>query len=143
MDMIRFWRDECRRHPVIAAWLILFAVHAGMNMKLGHEMGGGEGLGALLYASGFLGFAVLGAWAADQIAHAVGARRAGLIAIAALQLLIGQMAGWQALGLTLSKGAGALEDKADKRAGADLSWWNDDTDFEEFMATLESEGDDA
>ena len=32
---------------------------------------------------------------------------------------------------------------ADKRSGADLSWWNDDTDFEEFMATLESEGDDA
>lgn len=31
----------------------------------------------------------------------------------------------------------------DKRTGADLSWWNDDVDFEEFMATLESEGGDA
>lgn len=116
MNTLRYWRDEVRRHPILGGWLIIFVVHAGMNMKLGHELAGGEGPGALLYAAGFLGFAVLGAWAADNIAAAMGARKVGLILIALLQLLIGQMAGWQALGLTLSKGEGQLEAKAEARS---------------------------
>jgi hypothetical protein len=131
MTSIRFWRSEMARHPILVGWLVIFVVHAGLNAKLGHEMGGGEGAGAALYAAAFLGFAVVGAWAADQIAHAAGARRLGLAAIAIMQLVIGQMAGWQALGLTLSKGQGTLEAKADQRQStkerldasrAELAW---------------------
>lgn len=115
MTTLAFWRQELARHPILLGWMVIFCVHAGLNSKLGHEMGGGEGMGALFYAAAFLGFAVVGAWAADQIAQASGARQAGLIGIALCQLLIGQMAGWQALGLTLSKGQGTLEAKADAR----------------------------
>lgn len=115
MSTLAYWRRELARHPILAGWLLIFAVHAGMNAKLGHEMGGSEGLGALLYAAAFLGFAVLGAWAADQIGEARGTRRMGLVTVALLQLAIGQMAGWQAMGLTLNKGAATLEAKADAR----------------------------
>lgn len=112
---LAWWWAEIAEHPILLGWLLIFTVHAGMNAKLGHELGGGEGLPALLYAGAFLGFAVVGAWAADQIAAAAGLRRTGLIAIAVLQLAIGQMAGWQALGLTLERGATTLEGKADVR----------------------------
>lgn len=114
--IILWWRDELRRHPILVGWLIIFVVHAGMNAKLGHEIGGGEGPGALLYAAAFLGFACVGAWAADKLlVERVRSGRGMLVTLVVLQVAIGQMAGYQSFGLTLAKGAGDLEAKATSR----------------------------
>lgn len=114
--IILWWREELRRHPILIGWLIIFIVHAGMNAKLGHEIGGGEGPGALLYAAAFLGFACVGAWAADKLlVERVRNGRGMLVTLVVLQVAIGQMAGYQSFGLTLAKGAGELEAKATSR----------------------------
>ncbi len=115
-SVIAWWRDEIERHPVLIGWAVIFVVHAGMNAKLGHEIGGGQGIPAAFYAACFLGFACVGAWAADKlIVDRVRAGRGLLVTLALLQLVIGQMAGWQSFGLTLAKGAGELEAKATSR----------------------------
>lgn len=118
--LLHWWRDEIERHPVLLFWIVIFAVHAGMNAKLGHEIGGGAGIPAAFYAACFLGFAGVGAWAADKlIVDRVRQGRGLLLTLALLQLIIGQMAGWQSFGLTLSKGAGDLEAKAEQRRTTD------------------------
>lgn len=116
--LLGWWRDEISRHPVLVGWLVIFIVHAGMNAKLGHEIGGGEGLAAIGYALAFLGFAFVGAWAADRVllGHVTPSLRRGCMLLALLQVLIGQVAGWQSFGLTLSRGAGKLEAAATQRA---------------------------
>lgn len=115
--MIHYWRGQFERHPVLIGWAVIFIVHAGMNANLGYEIGGASGPAAWAYAAGFIGFAILGAWAADEVlaGGATGSRRYGLLALALGQLAIGQMAGWQSFGLTLSKGAGQIEAKAETR----------------------------
>lgn len=114
--IVIWWRDEIRRHPILVGWAIIFVVHAGMNAKLGHEIGGGDGPGAVLYAAAFLGFACVGAWAADKLlVERVRNGRGMLVTLVVLQVAIGQMAGYQSFGLTLAKGAGELEAKATSR----------------------------
>lgn len=118
--LLLWWRREIERHPVLLFWIVIFAVHAGMNAKLGHEIGGGAGIPAAFYAACFLGFAGVGAWAADKlIVDRVRQGRGLLLTLALLQLVIGQMAGWQSFGLTLSKGAGEIEAKAEQRRTTD------------------------
>ena len=76
---------------------------------MGREMGG------LLLALAFFGFAVLGAFAATAQSAARGGQKWLLRALVVMQLVIGQMAGWQAMGLTLERGYRGLEDRASKR----------------------------
>lgn len=113
--LIEWWSEELRQQPVLAFWMIVFVVHAGMNAMLGYTIGGGEGVAAWLYAACFIGFAGLGAWAADQYLHGAKRWRSGLLAMAVAQFLVGQMAGWQSFGLTLNRGAASLESKAETR----------------------------
>jgi hypothetical protein len=115
LTFARFWRDAVAHNPAVLLWLLLWGINAGMNAQLGHEIGGGVGLSAMLYGAAFFGFAGLGAWASAQMPHAVGGERRLLAALVGLQLVLGQMAGWQSMGLTLSKGAGTLESKQEQR----------------------------
>lgn len=112
-NIASFWRD-LNRHPIALFWLIAFAVCAGLNATMGFEVGGG-GVHGVFFAGAFVSIAVLGAYAAGAQEAATGAKRAGLWVLVAMQLCLGQWAGWQTLGLTLSRGAGALESKATSR----------------------------
>jgi hypothetical protein len=114
-ELTAFWREAVQRQPAVVLWLLVFFINAGMNAQLGFEIGGGQGAGAWLYGSAFLGLAGLGAWAASQYATADRGARGLLALLIGMQLVLGQMAGWQSMGLTLSRGAATLEGKAESR----------------------------
>ena len=98
-------------HPVGIVWFVLWSVNAYLNARTGWETGDGS----LPMAAAFFAVAVLGAIAAAHLPSARATQRAGLIAIVGLQLVLGQYSGWQTIGLTLSRGAGALDHKATSR----------------------------
>lgn len=103
------WVDRAGYWIALAFVSLVWIVNASFNFSMGREMGG------LLLALAFLGFAVLGAFAATAQAAARGGQKWLLRALVAMQLVIGQMAGWQAMGLTLERGYRGLEDRATKR----------------------------
>lgn len=96
-------REVVRQHPIVLAWFAIFCVVAALNGTMGREIGGAW------MALAFVSVAVLGAYGAGAAPHADGWKRTGWMAIVALQLTLGQWAGWQTLGINLSRGAGHLE----------------------------------
>lgn len=111
----KYWRDEIDANVMVIPWLVIWFVNAAMNAAMGYETGGAGPI-AMLYALAFFGFAFLGAYGAKEQGCAVGGRRFALCCLVGLQLALGQMAGWQTLGLSLSRGAGQIEAKATERA---------------------------
>ena len=116
-DLIRFWRAEIDRNWIVAAVLVVFLITASFNCRMGYEIGGGadEFPLSLGYGLVFVGLAVLGAYGFAQAGSVAGGKRSALIAVGIIQLAVGLQAGWQSLGLTLSKGAAGLETKASLR----------------------------
>lgn len=106
-----FWA-MISHHPVGLVWLVLWSVNAYLNARTGWETGDGS----FAMAAAFFAVAVLGAIAASHLPTARATQRAGLIAIVGLQLVLGQYSGWQTIGMTLSRGAGALDHQATSRA---------------------------
>jgi hypothetical protein len=115
---VAYWQHEMAQRPVVMVWLLVWFITAAMNFSMGLETGGG-GIESLFFASAFFGFAAAGAYAAAEQAHASGARRFGLWLLIGAQLALGQMAGWQVLGLSLSKGTAILEGEAAQRGTLD------------------------
>jgi hypothetical protein len=106
--------DEACAHPVLFGVYLVWAITAGMNAMMGHTIGGG-GLGGLALGAVFVSIAYLGAYAADAQQHQTGTVRLCMWIMVACQLCIGQMAGWQTLGLTLDRGAEKLSAEAASR----------------------------
>lgn len=98
-------------HPVGIVWFVLWSVNAYLNARTGWETGDSS----LAMAAAFFAVAVLGAIAAAHLPSSRSTQRAGLVVIVGLQLALGQYSGWQTIGLTLSRGAGALDHKAVSR----------------------------
>lgn len=118
--LIDYWKSEIDRQPMIAVVLLIWCVTAGFNAVMGYDTGGGwhGGIKSWLYAGCFVGIAAIGAYGWAQQAQERGAIRFVLVLFGLLQLAFGQVAGWQSLGLTLSKGATLLEDQASTRKSA-------------------------
>lgn len=108
---VRRFLDEVAAHPVGLAWLAVVVIVISANGMSGYETGGNS----IIAASVFVAIAVLGIWAGDERRVAVGARRTFLTGLLLMQLALGQYAGWQTLGLILSRGEGVMADKATSR----------------------------
>jgi hypothetical protein len=115
MPVIVWWRDEIARSPAMAGVLLVWLINASMNAAMGHTIGGGGYWGSAIGAV-FVAVAALGSYAAHAQASAVGYARSLLLLMVAFQLVLGQIAGWQSLGLTLDRGATQLETQATGRA---------------------------
>ena len=117
-DMLDYWGSAIRRSWMVIPVLIVWAVTAGFNAKMGYEVGGGpdEFPMSLLYGIMFIGLAALGAYGFANADKEAGARKLALITVGCLQLAVGLQAGFQSLCLTLSKGAAGLENKAADRS---------------------------
>lgn len=111
-DMARYWSGVVAGNWIVLAWLVIWLVNASMNALMGYETAGGEWPMTWLYAAVFFAVAAIGAWAASQLSEAEGARRGWLVMIVCAQLVFGQNAGWQTLGLSFERNAGSLENAA-------------------------------
>jgi hypothetical protein len=111
--MKAMWDEACQ-HPVLFGVYLVWAITAGMNAMMGHTIGGG-GIGGLALGAVFVAIAYLGAYAADAQQSHTGTVRVCMWIMVACQLCIGQMAGWQTLGLTLDRGAERLAAQAASR----------------------------
>lgn len=114
MPVMSWWREEIARSPAMAGVLLVWVINAAMNAAMGHTIGGGGFWGVLIGAV-FVAIAALGSYAAHAQAFATGGMRALLLLMVACQLVLGQVAGWQSLGLTLDRGATQLETAATGR----------------------------
>lgn len=109
----QFWKDEIERQPIILGVLLIFVIACGFNAQMGASTA--DGPAAMLYAGLFVAFAALGAYAAAKQASLSSGRRFAAWVLIGVQLVVGQMGGWQSLGITLEKGAAKMEDGAAQR----------------------------
>ena len=114
-NVARYWRDEIDRNWIIAGVLCVFFINAGMNGLMGWDTGDG-GVKGVLYGGVFVSIAFCGAYAATVLDDSYGLRRGLLGALVVFQICLGQMAGWQTLGLTLDRGLAKHEGQATKRS---------------------------
>lgn len=121
--------EQYRTHPILIFVDAVWVINACMNFAMGQVIGGG-GLWGLLIGSVFVCVAALGAYAAAAQATAFGVVRTGLWVLVVGQLCLGQVAGWQSLGLTLDRGATQLKDKATTRDTRETSLKSKRTELE-------------
>lgn len=99
-------KGAVRERPIAAVWALLLGIVLLLNFKAGWEVDGVE-IGAA-----FVFVALLGAYCASQVHEARGARGLALWVVIGGQLLLGQWAGWQAIGLNLAKNTAELDTHA-------------------------------
>ena len=109
-----YWRAEIARNWIIAGVLVVWCINASMNGLMGWDTG--DGIMAPLYAGVFVSIALCGAYAATVLEDADGLRWYLLGVLVVAQLCLGQMAGWQTLGLTLDRGLAKHESQATTRS---------------------------
>lgn len=105
--MLTFNVDDVLRKIMPAVWAVLMFVVLSLNFWAGWKVDG------LLIGMAFVCVALLGAFAAANVRQAPVAMKPVLAAVIAFQLLLGQWAGWQAVGLNLAQNTAALDTEAD------------------------------
>ena len=110
--MQRSFARKVQDHPIVVVWAMVWIVVAILNFGAGMKTGG------FALAMAFVSIAMLGAYASSEWESATGGRRVGLGVLIVLQLILGQWAGWQTLGINLSQGATGLDTAADTHNSA-------------------------
>lgn len=105
--MLTFNVDDVLRKIMPAVWAVLMFVVLSLNFWAGWKVDG------LLIGMAFVCVALLGAFAAANVRQAPVAMKPVLAAVIAFQLLLGQWAGWQAVGLNLAQNTAVLDTQAD------------------------------
>jgi hypothetical protein len=116
-------REQVKAQPILAAFIVLWAVEAYMNMLYGYKRAGG-GAGALGYAAMFGAIAFIAAWLPTRIAHVQGSDAGAFVKRAVFALLaascfgLSVMAGCSVLGVATADGSVARNMKATKHSTA-------------------------